>query len=151
LPEIALGILVLVGIKICSSGGDKPRASNAATAVEAVAKADPPAAAPVAVPIATLLSEYKQNEVRADQQFKGQIISTTGKVGVVKKDIMNSIYVTVGTGAVFEIPEVQCFPSDGQENKAAALSKGDTVAISGRVEGLMMNVLVKDCQIASPK
>jgi hypothetical protein len=85
--------------------------------------------------------------VRADQQFKGQLITTSGKVGDVKKDFLNHIYMTVGTGAMFEIPTVQCFPVDGQENKAAALSKGQSVTITGRVDGLMMNVMVKECEI----
>lgn len=101
------------------------------------------------VAIGTLLSEYKDNEVRADQKFKGQLISTTGTVGEVKKDVLDHIYVTVGTGALFEIPTVQCFPVDGQESNAATLSKGDTVKIQGRVEGLMMNVLIKECRLVA--
>lgn len=104
-------------------------------------------AAVMRVPIEKLLGEYKDNEVRADGQFKGQLVQVTGVVGDVKKNVTDSIYVTVGTGQQFEIPEVQCFVADGQEKRAAALSKGAKVTVRGRVDGLMMNVLVRDCEI----
>jgi hypothetical protein len=124
-------------------------AAPAPLAAEPAEPATPePVEQPQVVQIKTLLSEYKDNEVRADQQFKGRLISTTGKVSGIKKDVEDHIYVTIGTGAMFELPTLQCFPR-GQENEAAALSKGDTVSIQGRVKGLMMNVLVKECQIVS--
>ena len=98
------------------------------------------------VQIETLLSEYKGNEVRADTAYKGKVIETTGIVNTVKKDITDSIYVILGSGAQFEIPEVQCFFDDRLAKKAAALNKGDRVTVRGTVSGLMMNVLVKDCE-----
>lgn len=98
--------------------------------------------------IRKLLAEYSDNEIRADSAFKGQLIQTTGVVDDVKKDIMDSIYVTLGTGRQFEIPQVQCFFDDVHAKKAAALSKGARVTVRGRVDGLMMNVLVKDCEFA---
>jgi tRNA_anti-like/GYF domain 2 len=147
------GVCVAIGAKGVSDASEAVRSANGATAQQRAAAATVATAtakeeeAPTAVLLKTLLSEYKDNEVRADQQFKGQLIVTSGKVGDVKKDFLNHIYVTVGNGGPFEIPVVQCFPIAGQESKAAALSKGDTVTIQGRVDGLMMNVVVKDCQI----
>lgn len=85
--------------------------------------------------------------MRADANFKNHVIQTDGVVDDVKKDIMNSVYITVGTGRRFEIPQVQCFVADNQVGKAANLSKGSRVRVRGRVQGLMMNVLVKDCEI----
>lgn len=108
-------------------------------------------AAVLKVALPDLLAEYHDNEVRADGRFKGKVLRTSGLVGDVKKDILNSIYVTVGTGKMFEIPVVQCFVRSGEERRAAALSKGDRVTVRGRVEGLMMNVLVKDCEIVPSK
>jgi hypothetical protein len=98
------------------------------------------------VDIRTLLREYADNEVRADANFKDQVIQTVGIVDDVKKDITNSIYVTLGTGKQFEIPQVQCFFDDAQAQKAATLSKGAKIGVRGRVSGLMMNVLVQDCE-----
>ncbi|MCY1083423.1 OB-fold protein [Archangium lansingense] len=92
-----------------------------------------------------ILSEYRDNEVRADSHFKGRVIQTAGYVRDVKRDILGKIFVTVGTGQQLEIPVVQCAFSDAHAQKAASLSKGTPVGIRGRVDGLMMNVLVKDC------
>ena len=107
----------------------------------------PATAAPeeiLAVSLSTLLADYKNNEVGADMKYKGKILRVTGKAGSIKKDILDNIYVTIGTGKQFEIPEVQAFFDDQHAAKAASLSKGQSVTVQGRCEGLMMNVLLKD-------
>jgi hypothetical protein len=96
------------------------------------------------VPIGTLLADYENNEVGADIKYKGKILRVTGKAGDIKKDILDHIYVTVGTGKQFEIPEVQAFFDDAHTAKAASLKKGQQITVQGRCEGLMMNVLMKD-------
>ena len=99
------------------------------------------------VALRTLLSDYQDNEVRADGQYKDKRIVLRGVVGDVKKGLMDEIYVTVGTGKQFEIPTVQCFVSKGDTAAASALNQGDNVEIEGDVDGLMMNVIVRNCRI----
>lgn len=94
-----------------------------------------------------VLEEYKNNEVRADGQYKDKLVQVRGLVGETKKDISGAIYVTIGTGGLLEVPVLQCFAKDGEEKAFAALNKGDTITVAGRVEGLMMNVIVKECVI----
>jgi aspartyl/asparaginyl-tRNA synthetase len=103
----------------------------------------------VDVSIRELLKEYKDNEVRADANFKGKRIRVTGIVDDVKKNITNDIYITLGTGKQFEIPKVQCYFDDSLANQAAQLSKGARVTVEGRVKGLMMNVQVDDCEFVT--
>jgi hypothetical protein len=107
------------------------------------------AAGSLRVPLATLLGEYHDNEVRADLAYKGKVVQVDGVVGDTKKDITGAIYVIVGTGKALEVPTVQCFIRADQTERAAALSRGASVTVRGRVEGLMMNVLVKDCVITA--
>ncbi|MGK3965053.1 hypothetical protein WMF38_12825 [Sorangium sp. So ce118] len=151
-------LLLAVGCKGQERGGETrpvaeapaaaaPAATTATTAAAAKQEEPAPREAAIAVDVKKLLGEYHDNEVRADSAFKGKLVQTSGVVGDVKKDITGSIYVTVGTGAMLEIPVVQCFVADGEADAAAALSKGQKVTVRGRVDGLMMNVLVKDCQI----
>lgn len=143
------GFMALCFFGTCVSGiGAAARKSGGGTASAAAAEKKPEAT-PTAVEIRKLLAEYSDNEVRADSTFKGQFIQTTGIVDDVKKDIMDSIYVTLGTGRQFEIPQVQCFFDDAHAKEAAALSKGTRVTVRGRVDGLMMNVLVRDCEFAN--
>ncbi len=105
-----------------------------------------PTANTYAVPLSTLLGEYSDNEVRADVRYKQHWIRTSGIVGEVKKDITDSPYVTIGNGSEFQIPVVQCLLADDQVTRAASFSKGDRVKIVGRVDGLMMNVIMRDCR-----
>lgn len=101
------------------------------------------------VELRTLLAEYTDNEVRADAAFKGKLIQTTGVVDDVKRDVLNTVYVVVGTGKRLEVRQVQCFLDEDNAKTAASLTKGSRVTIRGRVQGLMMNVLVKDCEIVN--
>ena len=144
---LALGFVVLAGFgscAVCVAVGAKGVSDHQERAKKEVEQGRA-SAQPVA--LVTLLKEYKDNEVRADSQFKGKFIRVSGSVGDVKKDIADKAYVTLGTGAAFEIPQVQCMLSDSSIARASSLSKGAPVEVSGRVEGLMMNVLVRDCEI----
>lgn len=142
-----VGGLMLLGVSGCCGGGSRDAGGTTGTSGLVPSPPEKVEKGPATeVDIKTLLKEYKDNEVRADGQFKDKYVQVTGKVGDIKKDITNSIYVTLGTGAAFEIPQVQCFFDDIHAQKAASLSKGATVTVKGRVSGLMMNVLVKDCE-----
>jgi hypothetical protein len=44
---------------------------------------------------------------------------------------------------------VQCFFKESDASDLARLRKGDTVVIEGVCDGLMMNVLLKDCRIVA--
>ncbi|MFY0571471.1 OB-fold protein [Archangium lansingense] len=101
------------------------------------------------VEIHKLLAEYTDNEVRADASFKGKLIQTTGVVDDVKRDVLNTVYVVVGTGKRYEVRMLQCFIDEDNANTVASLTKGSRVTIRGRVKGLMMNVLVEDCELVN--
>jgi hypothetical protein len=142
---IVFGGLGVFCVGPCLIGGVVSALGGASKAPTAQASAKPAESAKP-VDIRTLLGEYRDNEVRADATFKGHVIQTTGLVDDIKRDIMDSIYVTVGTGGQFEIPQVQCLLDEVHAKKAASLSKGSRVTVRGRVDGLMMNVIVKNCE-----
>ncbi|MFY0572810.1 OB-fold protein [Archangium lansingense] len=126
-------------VSALSKGGSRGSASAARASARSTEAATP-------VEIRTLLGEYSNNEVRADANYKGRFIQTTGIVRDVKKDIVDSIYVTLGTGQQLEIPVVQCLFDDVHAKKAASLSPGARVTVRGRVSGLLMNVVVRECE-----
>ncbi len=132
------GCVVCVGVGAKGVADQKKAADVAATAGRATA---------TSVAVDRLLADYKANEVRADGLYKGKYLTVSGTVGDVKKDIMDSMYVTVGTGKVFEIPEIQCHLNADQTARASALSKGSKVTVVGRADGLMMHVQFRDCEI----
>ncbi len=154
-PATSLGVKVLAGLgclavfgmgtcATCAFVGAKGAADGAKAGAEAAAEANTTAAS---VELATLLSEYKDNEVRADAAYKGKTVKVTGAVDDIKKDILNNPYITIGTGKQFEIPQIQCSLAKSSVSAAMQLSKGAKVTVVGKVGGLMMNVQLSDCAI----
>lgn len=90
---------------------------------------------------ANLTANYEENEVRADENFKGKTFFVEGTVRDIKKDIMDDIYVILDGGQMFR--SVQCYFDD--KNSASQLQKGMRVTFQGKCDGLMMNVLMKNC------
>lgn len=121
-----------------TGGGSSGSASSPAKA---------PAAQIMQVNIRDILSAYENNEIGADNKYKGNLIQVTGVIGSVKKDILDNLYVTLGTGARFEIPTIQAFFDDSMNEQLGQLRKGSRLTVVCRVNGLMMNVLAEDCVI----
>ena len=88
-----------------------------------------------------LTASYEENEVKADENFKGKTFFVEGTVRDIKKDIMDDIYVILEGDQMFR--DVQCFFDD--KNTASQLQKGMRVTFQGKCDGLMMNVLMKNC------
>lgn len=139
--------VAVVGSQATDTASAKPTAAASKATGETKTEQPAPQPAAMTVEIGDLLSSYKNNEVAADGKFKGQRITTTGKVGDIKKDILGDPYVMVGRGKRFEVPELQCSLAEDQVAAASGLSKGQQVTVTGTVSGLMMNVQAKDCTI----
>lgn len=146
--------LLLITFAGCKSGSKESSEASPAIATQPSATVEAPSSEPIAevrpdlkIDAKTLLAEYSDNEVRADSKFKQKFVEVRGTVGEVKKDLTGEVYVTVGTGADVEIPMLQCFAKQGALADFAALSREHDVVVRGRIDGLMMNVLAKDCTV----
>jgi hypothetical protein len=100
------------------------------------------------IELGALLREYEDNEVRADATYKGRRIRVEGIATGVSKGVMGGAFVTLGTTGELEIPSVQCLIEPSTMASFMNVSKGNRVAVQGRVDGLLMNVLLKDCELA---
>lgn len=142
------GMMVVGAGAVAAVSAEQDRQSaEVQAAATAAQNGENPSANVLDVELTTLLSEYEDNEVRADSSFKKKIIRVTGRVDDIKKGLGGSPYITVGTGKAFEIPQVQCSLAKESEGVIANLSKGDTITVVGRVSGLMMNVHLSDCVV----
>jgi len=103
--------------------------------------ATPPSASAFPISAADLVHAYSDNEVAADQQFKGRMLLVSGTIDSIGKDITDTPYVTLDSSS---FRKVQAFFAHSDEGRLAALSKGSQVSIQGRCEGMFMNVLIKD-------
>jgi hypothetical protein len=154
---VALSAVGLLGCKSQVPGVDGgPTSSLSATGAPPAPTASAPTslyaqaeAVDMTVDVAELLRDYKGNELRGDAKYKSKRVRILGEAGEMKRDLMNAIYMTVGTGAPLEIPKAQCFFSDEYLTTLASLTKGEHVAVNCTVGGLMMNVLLKNCAFST--
>jgi len=97
------------------------------------------------VEASALAKQYKANEVAADGKYKGRVLRVSGRVVDIKKDILDQPYVLLkGVGT---IEGVQCFFSKKQEKELSNLEKGTQITVSGKCDGLLLNVLLKNCAL----
>jgi tRNA_anti-like len=149
---LVLGVLALCGVGgcvVCVGVGAKAVGDSIASASASAANEKEAAkAAKTVVKIETLLADYKGNEVKADDTYKGKYVVTGGIIQEIKKDILDKTYVVIvptdDKDKPFVLPAVQCHPPDG-DTAAAKLVKGAPIAVTGRVKGLMVHVQIEDC------
>ena len=97
-----------------------------------------------------LIAAYDENEVAADNKYKGQILTVTGVVGSIGKDIVDDAYVTLkDESSDYSFTSVQCYFADDNLDDIAGLKEGDRVVIVGECSGGTMNVLLKKCDVNS--
>ncbi|WP_438312326.1 OB-fold protein [Sporosarcina sp. FA9] len=93
-----------------------------------------------------LYSAYDDNEIAADQKYKGKQLEVTGTIKDIGKDILDSMYITLDTGDVLGSIQVY-FPKDDADS-VAALSKGQDVTVIGKGDGfLLFTVSLKKSQV----
>jgi hypothetical protein len=94
-----------------------------------------------------MIADYKANEVAADATYKGNMIEVTGQVSTIGKDIADMPYITLTNGEQYSFDSIQCMFTKDQESELAAVVKGKTVTLSGKVSGKLGNVIVRGCSI----
>ncbi|MDO5562202.1 MAG: zinc ribbon domain-containing protein [Synergistaceae bacterium] len=140
---VILICLMLFGMLL---GDDEKSSKNNSPAKQEVSA---PKENVIVVGVEKICEDYEKNEVAADQKYKGKLVQIVGRVDDIKKDIADNLYVTLKRTKQFQISQPQCFFDDEHENRLANLQKGQKITLIGRVEGLMMNVLIKDAQLVN--
>lgn len=95
------------------------------------------------VSAAQLLHDYDANEISADNNYKGKVITVNGVINDIGNDLMNDAYVTMGNPN--SLNQVQAMIKD--KNIVAKLQKGQAISVTGKCSGKMMNVLIRDCTV----
>ena len=148
---IGVGVLTVIGIIGSQLDGNKANAASSSqndtkteltqAQKDSVKKAEEEEIKKNTITAKQLTAAYDDNEVSADNNFKGKTFYVSGTVTDIKKDILDHIYVTLEGNEMFK--QVQCYFED--KDTAGKLQKGMTATFQGKCEGLMMNVLMKNC------
>ena len=95
----------------------------------------------VRISASKLYKEYNENEIAADEKYKGKIIEVTGVIRDIGNDIMDNAYITLVGNEYFG--DIQCYFNE--KSVVAKLSKGKRVTVIGSCFGLMINVQINNC------
>jgi hypothetical protein len=143
LSVLVIAAFLVVVMKIMGGGStDKSPSSPSQSGQPRIVK---PAEPNFTVSAPQIAKEYSDNEIAADQKYSGKTVRITSKIEDIGKDILNEPYITFSDGKEFSFGGVQCYFKKSEQAKLGGLEKGQRVTIQGVVEGLMMNVLMKDC------
>lgn len=148
---IVIGALVVIGT--LANLGKKDGKDTVTTSSDAdKAKADSLAAIQadsvqrtITITPENLVGLYKENEIKADKDFKDKEFYVKGTIKSISKDVLGHAFITLGSEN--EINSVQCYFES--EEALAELSKGQLVTVKGVCNGyVIMNVLMKECTLA---
>ena len=136
-------------VGIINAVGASNRSSSATSAQVAPAQAPVRKAPvkPIDISASDLASAYKDNEVLADEMFKGRAMAVTGKVHSITKDFMDNIVVLlVNPNNQFE--DIHAEVEESEKGKAARLSRGTTIVMVCVGGGMIIgSPILNKCQI----
>lgn len=97
------------------------------------------------VAVTELYRAYEENEVSADEQYKGKKLLVTGIVDNIGKDILDDPYVSLRADY---LKGVNCYFSKENIKVLSQLRKGQKVSIMGKCQGFsLMSVVLIDCEV----
>lgn len=132
-----IALIVVIGVTASPSA----KTGEAAASAEPV-KEEPPMAATAQ----ELLTAYKDNEVAADQKFKGKKLAISAKVDAIQSGMGDAPFLVLKAGGEYEFNKPQAHMESSESNKVAALKKGQSVNLvcigNGEIGGTAM---LDDC------
>lgn len=138
---VGIGVPILITVILSACGGSSDDGGNGEATSVMDREAD------ISVSAIRLYQKYDQNEVAADEKYKGKILEVSGVVDEVGTDILDKVYVALKTTTgKYNVISVQCYFPESRKNQAGQLSSGQQVSINGKCEGKpAINVELKDC------
>ncbi len=97
----------------------------------------------VTVKAATLVEDYKANEVKADEKYKDKVIAVTGKVEAIKKGLGGQPIVLLSAPKRFV--KVRCMFGKEYAPQVAKISKGNVITVKGVCKGKLGSVNLGGC------
>lgn len=136
-------IIGIIGAVASGPDGNNTNSHGLAPSMP-VAAAAPPPAPPIEIDARALYAAYDDNEVAADNQYKGRRLQVTGMVASIDKDFLDNIVVWLKTGNDFG--KVMAKMDKSAAGQAARLSKRTRVALACEGNGrVMSSPTLSDC------
>ena len=98
----------------------------------------------ISITASRLYEIYEKNELAADENYKGKVISVNGYIDSIGKDMIGKFYICLKTK---EGPcSIKCFFDKAHKKKVSSQQKGTHVTITGRCDGKRGSVLLRKCK-----
>lgn len=132
---LIVGGIIIVVLSVGPSGDSSTSAASSSDMPASDGGPQKPAALEVSAE--KLYSVYQNNEVAADQIYKGKLLAVSGVVRSINKDILDDPYLELAASDEFD--GVQAHLKVSEESKAATLSKGDSIIVLCTGSGMIMD------------
>jgi tRNA_anti-like len=144
-----VGIAMFGGIYKCIVGSEpEPSWKRAGLSGPVPAEPPPSPSPPLAVTAQALHSAYDQNEVSADQKYKGKRLVVEGVIRSIDKDMFDNVVLVLAAGDMFA--GVHATLTRAEAPKAAELKKRQRVEVECVGSGKIINsAMLKDCAITA--
>ncbi len=97
----------------------------------------------VSITASRLYEIYEQNEPSADKKFKGKVVSVSGAIGSIGKDMIGKFNICLKTQN--NLCGIQCFFDKAHKKEVVAQEKGADTTITGRCDGKTGRVILRKC------
>lgn len=112
--------------------------------------ADKPEEATIPVSAIQLWNAYQQNEVSADNKYKGRKLAVTGSVSGIKKDVLDDVYITFSSPNPFL--GVMASLHSSIEGQSASFRKGQKITLLCSGSGMILgSPMLSDCMLYNGK
>lgn len=97
-----------------------------------------------------LISDYNDNQVKCDRAYDGKMLKVTGEVTSVGTDILDNVYVCLGSDTEFTFVGIQCYAKNKEtEDLIAELKEGDIITVYGKGECGSLSFSLRNAEILS--
>jgi len=142
---VTIGAIIMLVI-IGSFGGKSDQAAQSSTQMNKETQTTEAAKEEsIKITAEALAAAYKENQVNADNIYKGKLVEVSGTVKSIGKDFMDNPYVAIKGNESFI--DVQCFVDSDGVSAISTLKPDQSIKMEGNVDGYLMNVSVKHCKV----
>jgi hypothetical protein len=132
----AIALIVLIGIFAGVPGGKSSSISPTDNKTPGV----------IEINVVQLYQEYNANQLVANAKYKGKILNVSGMVNDIDTGLTDTPYVMLGSGQL--LSAVQCTFSKQDVSMLAQLSRGQSLRIQGKCDGVFITgVVLSSCVI----
>jgi len=157
-PIITGIIIFIIVVGVAGAAGDNNSSDPTPTTTQTeqstsqgkTTEAAKPTAAPIQaekIELAKLMDAFDENQLAAEEQYKGKLIQVRGKISNIAEDITGNPYVSLKHPTdAYSLTQLKCVFTD--KSAVTALKKDASVTLQGTVKNQTIGVIeLKDCSV----